>query len=309
MQIKAKKLSTMYQHIIDQFIQQEILPDAYRQDITQWYLPLVPELQELRNRNPSRPLLLGINGAQGTGKSTLAKLLVRLLEVSTLRAVALSLDDFYLGKTQRIALGKSQHPLLVTRGVPGTHDVALLLQTLDRLASAGEEEQVPLPAFDKANDDRVDPSQWQHATGPVDIIILDGWCVGVQPQEATELQTPVNALEREEDQDWRWRAYVNAQLAGAYQQVFARLDTLLMLQAPDFEQVLEWRSLQEQKLRLRTGTLQNEIMDDLGVQRFIQHFERLTRHCLRTLPQRADIVFLLNEDHRVVQRIDNPGIA
>lgn len=291
----------MYQHIIDQFIQQESLPKSYRQDITEWYLPLTEELLIQRQRKTPHTLVVGINGAQGTGKSTLASLLVQLLQLENLHAVQLSIDDFYLGKQQRAELGKTIHPLLATRGVPGTHDVQALQQTLQSLAAAGASNCIALPGFDKATDDTIPSGQWRQVTGPVDIIILEGWFIGVEPQPEPELRQAINALEQGEDEDLTWRRYVNAQLGGAYQQVFAGIDVLIMLKAPGFEQVLEWRNLQEEKLRKKSADGKTG-MQKIEIARFIQHFERLTRHCLQTLPQRANIVFTLNAAHRVVSR-------
>ena len=294
----------MYQQIIDRFIQQEALPETYRQDIADWFLPLVPTLAGKRVQHPARPLFVGINGAQGTGKSTLASLLVSLCTAHALRAVALSIDDFYLGKSQRGELARTIHPLFATRGVPGTHDVQSLIQTLQLLNSAGANDSVRLPGFNKATDDCIPPAQWRHCTGPLDLIFLEGWFMGAQPQSEAELQQAVNALEQCEDPEKIWRSYVNTQLGLGYQQVFASFDMLVMLHAPGFEQVLEWRNLQEAKLRQKAGN-RSAGMQAEQIVRFIQHFERLTRHCLLTLPQRANVVFNLDAAHRVVNRRGN----
>lgn len=296
----------MYQHIIDQFIQQEALPETYRRDIQEWYLPLVADVERLRQQQAPAAFLLGINGAQGTGKSTLAALLVTLLQARKLRAVHLSLDDFYLGRQQRAQLARDVHPLLATRGVPGTHAVPRLLKTLHDLATADTNAQVLLPGFEKGSDDTLAEAQWRRVRGPIDVIILEGWCVGLQPQADLALAEPVNCLEQTEDSDASWRRFVNAQLGGDYQLVFDQLDALLMLQVPGFKQVLQWRTLQEAKLR-RKSVNQADGMNAEQIARFVQHFERLTRHGLQTLPQRADIVFALNTDHQVVSRIDNFG--
>ncbi len=289
----------MYQQIIDRFIQQEALPEAYRQDIADWFLPLLPPLIDKHKQQTARPLLVGVNGAQGTGKSTLASLLVQLCSAHELRAVALSIDDFYLGKSQRGELARRIHPLLATRGVPGTHDVQCLQQTLHQLNTASTNDSVPLPAFNKATDDCTPAAQWRHSNEPVDLIFLEGWFMGALPQTEAELQSPVNALEQFEDPEKIWRGYVNTQLGLGYQQVFASFDVLVMLHAPGFEQVLEWRNLQEEKLRQKAGN-PSAGMQAAQIVRFIQHFERLTRHCLQTVTSRADIVFDLDAAHRVV---------
>lgn len=289
----------MYQQLIKDFIQQERLPSTYLLDATQCFLPLLHDMETEIQSTQHRPFLIGINGAQGTGKSTLAKLLSCLLTGNGHRVVNLSLDDFYYSKAKRQELADEIHPLLSSRGVPGTHDVDLALQLLAQLAGAGPEQQVTLPGFDKSVDDCLAVDDCEKVRGPIDILILEGWFIGAKPQTEDELTTPINDLETTEDSDGRWRAYVNQQLAGAYQSLFAKLNRLIVLQAPGFEAVLEWRSLQEEKLRERAAADASGLMDAEAIERFIQHFERLTRHCLRTLPASADRVFRLDAEHRI----------
>lgn len=278
----------------------DMLPPQWLEDTVRHVTPLAVDIAGLHTRQ-QQPLVVGINGAQGTGKSTLAKALALMLENTFhLKTTVLSLDDFYLSHASRQHLGQSVHPLLVTRGVPGTHDVPLALDTLQRLRDRNDE--VYLPGFDKARDDRIAEADCRHARAPRDIIILEGWCIGAQPQTETELTEPANALERNEDSDGRWRRYVNACLAGDYQDLFAAIDYLIMLQAPSFESVLAWRSLQERKLAATlTGHRPSatKIMTPDAIRRFIQHYERLTRHCMATLPAQADAVLYLDTDHRM----------
>jgi D-glycerate 3-kinase len=289
----------MYQQLIEGFIQQERLPSTYLLDATQCFLPLVRDIEtEMQSRQPG-PLLIGINGAQGTGKSTMATLLSALLIESGHRVANLSIDDFYYSKAKRQELADTVHPLLRSRGVPGTHDVDLALRLLEQLSDPGPERQITLPGFDKSLDDCRPVEACEQISGPVDIVILEGWFVGVKPQGQDELAHSINDLEAVEDSDGRWRAYVNQQLAGAYQSLFEKFHMLLMLQAPGFEQVLQWRSLQEEKLRMHAVTDASGLMDRKGIEHFIQHFERLTRHCLRTLPDSADRVFRLDAAHRI----------
>ena len=289
----------MYQQLIEDFVQQERLPSTYLLDATQCFLPLVRDIEAELQKKRQGPLLIGINGAQGTGKSTLAKLLSSLLTSSGHRVANLSIDDFYYSKAKRQELADEVHPLLRSRGVPGTHDVELALHLLKQLAEAGPEQHVCLPRFDKSLDDRQPVETCEQLRGPVDIVILEGWFVGAKAQAQDELTHPINELEINEDSDCRWRTYVNQQLAGSYQSLFEQIHMLLMLQAPGFEQVLEWRSLQEEKLRALATKDASGLMDRKAIERFIQHFERLTRHCLRTLPDSADRVFRLDAEHRI----------
>lgn len=216
---------------------------------------------------------------------------MRLLAQRGLSAVALSLDDIYLGREARGWLSRQVHPLLAVRGPPGTHDVALGCGVLDSLARPG---RTALPAFDKATDERRPIPDWPEACGPVDVVIFEGWCVGARPQPEEDLSRPVNALEADLDADGAWRGYVNRQLAGPYQALFGRLDRLALLQAPGFEVVQAWRTEQEHKLRARTG----RGMSDAEVARFVAHYERLTRWILAEMPARADMVFELDAQRR-----------
>ena len=292
-------LHTMYQQLIKDFIQQERLPSTYLLDATQYFLPLVRDIKAEIQSSRNGPFLIGINGAQGTGKSTLAKLLSALLTSTGYRTANLSIDDFYYSKAKRQELANEIHPLLRSRGVPGTHDVDLALNLIEQLCAAGSNQQITLPRFDKSLDDCRPVAACEQIQGPIDIIILEGWFVGAKAQAGDELTQAINELEINEDSDGRWRAYVNQQLAGSYQSLFEKIHILLMLQAPGFEQILEWRSLQEEKLRTLAVTDASGLMDRKAIKHFIQHFERLTRHCLRTLPDSADRVFQLNAEHRI----------
>ncbi|KKW93388.1 kinase [Sphingobium chungbukense] len=241
-------------------------------------------------------LVVGLCGAQGSGKSTLAAGLRQRLERDGIPSAILSIDDLYRTRAEREELGRTVHPLLRTRGVPGTHDVALGLRVIDALARG---EAAPLPRFDKAADDRQPVARWERAAAGTRLLLLEGWCVGARPQAAAALAQPVNALEREEDAQGVWRAYVNRALAGDYQALFARLDRLMLLAAPGFEVVRRWRTQQEHDLRRDAGAGAG-VMSDAQVTRFIQHYERLTRHILAEMPGRADLVIALDEARRVI---------
>lgn len=253
----------------------------------------------LAERVRGRPCpVIGINGAQGSGKTTLAHWLVEALQRQHgLRAQLLSLDDFYLPRAQRLALAESTHPLLATRGVPGTHEVALGIDVIERLRRLAAGERLRLPAFSKAADDRRAPAESPVANGPFDLLLFEGWCVGTPAQPAAALAQPINALEAQDDADGRWRTHVNTMLAGPYADWFRRLDACVFLQVPDFRCVQRWRWQQECALTERGPGR----MDEAALARFLMHYERLTRHALEVLPARADAVLRLDAAHAVVE--------
>lgn len=264
------------------------LPASYRQVVDSFWRPLADAIA-LRT-DSKRPLVVGINGAQGSGKSTLCAFLEVLLDEHGLRAATLSLDDLYLGKAERQRLAAEVHPLFATRGVPGTHAPALGIAICDDLAAGRD---LALPRFDKGTDERLARADRVH--GPVDVLLLEGWCVGCPPQDDTDLLQPVNALERDEDPDGVWRSVANIWLKGAYRDLFARLDLLVMLKVAGFDAVLANRRKQEDKLRAARPDAPG-LMDEAALVRFCQHYERLTRHMLDCLPARADVVFTLGAD-------------
>lgn len=255
------------------------------------YLPVAARLAGCCEGR-DRVLRIGISGPPGAGKSTMSRLVAEVLAAGfDKRAVTLSMDDLYKTRAEREAMARDVHPLFVTRGVPGTHDVALAERALDALGRAGPADTVAVPVFDKGRDDRLPEAQWRSITGPADIVLLEGWCVGARPEAQEALATPVNALEAEEDPDGRWRREVNDALAGPYADWFARLDRLVMLRAPSWEQVFAWRREQE-----RTGA---RSMDDAALTRFLAHYERLVRHMDDELAERADLVVELTADRQV----------
>jgi D-glycerate 3-kinase len=274
---------------VDELCRKERLPVAYGDTVRQHIATLGAKITALQNAR-QRTVVIGICGAQGSGKSTLALFLENWLRrESGVAATTLSLDDVYLDKQARKKLADSRHPLLRTRGVPGTHDVGLAKETLRQLTLA--EGTVVVPVFDKAADDRLPESRWRSVATPVDVVLFEGWCVGTRPQSDEELATPVNALEADTDTDGAWRRYVNDRLKGDYASLFEALDALVLLRVPSFDKVLEWRGLQEEKLR---GSL-----DQREIERFTRHFERLTRHTLASMPGYANALIDIDDEHRL----------
>lgn len=283
------------------FLRRHQLDAGYLETAQQWFDPLAARLAA-HQRGARRPMLYGVNGSQGSGKTTLVDYLRQSLEHDHgLRCAALSLDDFYLTHAARQALADGVHPLFATRGVPGTHDNALMLRTL-RQALSPQAGELALPRFDKARDDRCPQADWDRVALPLDVVLLEGWCLGVEAQPPESLARPVNDLERNEDTAGTWRQHVNTVLAREFPPVYRLVDQWVMLKAPSFDCVLHWRQEQEDKLRQRLGPGGLEkSMDAAAVARFVQHYQRLTEVALATLPSRVDYLYVLDERRQVLR--------
>jgi D-glycerate 3-kinase len=256
-------------------------------------------------------MLVAVNGAQGSGKTTVCDFLLEDLAASHgKRAVSLSLDDFYFTREQRSRLAREIHPLLATRGVPGTHDMELLEATLGALLAGDAGRAVAVPRFDKAQDDRKPREDWDCVVTPVDVVLLEGWCLGARPESAAGLSQPVNELERLEDAAASWRGYVNEEIRRKFEPLYRRVDRWVMLCAPSFDCVYRWRREQEQKLAVARGkTGSDYIMNDEQLARFIQYYERITRRCLEDLPSRVHHLYRLNAERRVTEEVHSESPA
>ena len=293
-----------------QFLQRNKLPDNYLESANRWFAPLVAEFAKAIESELKSPLIIGINGTQGSGKSTLADYMCTMLGERKLRTVSLSLDDFYLTHAERQTLADTVHPLLKTRGVPGTHDIALALTTINSLIEGSGETLIP--RFDKSTDDRHLEADCDLVSGAVDVIIFEGWCVGAKPQPEAALAKAVNSFEQEKDADSSWRNFVNNTLASDYQSLFDRIDKLIMLRAPSFDTVFNWRLEQEQKMITRLAE-QNEadtsgVMSEAQIGEFIAHYQRITEFSLEEMPSRANYLFQL-DSHRQIMSYAKLGCA
>ncbi|GAB4539815.1 MAG: kinase [Parvularculaceae bacterium] len=251
---------------------------------------LRPLAAELAARQDAGARLIGISGAQASGKTTLSRLLAASLSEAGVPTFALSIDDLYLTRAERKALAASVHPLCATRGVPGTHDVALGIETIDRLLGAAAGEEVLIPIFDKLADDRLPRGRWRRCAGPVALVLLEGWCVGAPPIPSAALAEPFNALEREEDAEGRWRRWSNDRLKRDYLALWRMLDAMILLRAPNMKAVIDARLGQERELAANRPSEQGRAMDREAVARFVAHYERWTHHIRNRLSETADIV-------------------
>ncbi len=237
-----------------------------------------------RERTPSH---VGLGGGQGAGKSTLCRLVESACSFVGLRVCVLGLDDFYLPASERRKLAAQVHPLLETRGPPGTHDIEGCLRAMEALR---RDVETNLPIFDKGLDDRCGT---RRVRGPFDVVLLEGWCVGARSAPEAHLARPINALERSRDPEGVWRRYVNDRLAGTYRRVWERLDRLVFLRVPDLAAIRRWR-LQQEEARPPSRRLSPE-----AVASFVEYFERITLDMLGPLPPLADLEIDLAEDHSI----------
>jgi D-glycerate 3-kinase len=301
--------------LIKDLLQQEQLSAAFEADILPYYEQLTTHVAAKHDEKGST-LLVAVNGAQGTGKSTLVLFLQAYLKTQGKRAAVLSIDDLYYSYAKRQQLAKDIHPLLQTRGIPGTHELVLGQSVINQLLAAKKGGSVLLPAFDKAKDDRKPEGQWSSVEGAVDVIFLEGWCVGATAMSPADLVLPINSLEVDEDAEQGWRSYMNEQLNSFYQPFFNQFDLLMMLKAPSFDCVRKWRALQEEKLARKMQGIKEQankanngasnapmkgLMDTNALNRFMMHYERLTIHMLNTMPTHANVLIELAQDHSIQQ--------
>ena len=246
-----------------------------------------------KKSDKKRPYFVGLAGGQGTGKTTISSLIkIILTKFFKLKVFRISIDDFYKTRKERISLSKRVHPMLLTRGVPGTHDVGLGLETLESLCQAEEDTLTAIPSFSKPLDQHFPRESWQRYKGRPDFIFFDAWCGGARPLPTENWKGPMNALEEEEDPDGIWSRWSNSELSRDYQLLFERFDLLLLIKVPSMEHVYESRWLQEQTLEktLSDPEMLKKIMTKEQVYRFVMYYERLTRYVLEEMPSFADIV-------------------
>jgi D-glycerate 3-kinase len=291
--------------MLSAFIEKNHLPDEFRFTVKKYYKPLADQIFSQFNRSDGA-YFVGINGCQGSGKSTLTDFLAEyLITEYNLNVVVMSLDDFYLTREKRNQLANDVHPLLATRGVPGTHDIAALDHIITQLKQ--KKTGFSIPRFNKATDDPHPEDKWLVIEKPVDIILLEGWCWGVKPQTAEQLSSPINELELQHDTKGVWRNYVNEQLESAYVPLYKEMDFWLALQAPSFDCVYKWRLEQEQKLEARNiGLANSKIMTPEEILNFTQYFQRLSVQSCNTIAQSADVIFYLDSSRQIT---DTPSIG
>ena len=278
---------------------QEVLSEPFRDKNGQFknfYFPLGKSIYKkfLKNRKTK---IIGLTGGQGSGKSTIAQILkIILKEGFKLNTVIFSIDDFYKTLKERKKMSLKVSPLFLTRGVPGTHDTKLLEKCIKALKS-NKFNKIRIPKFDKSIDDRVPKKKWQNIKDKPQIVIFEGWCVGVTPQKNKDLLAPINELEKEKDKKKIWRSRVNVELKKNYYKIFKLIDKIIFLKVPSFRHVYKWRQLQEKKLKKFSKG--KKTMNKNQIKNFIMYYERLTKHMLKNFSSKADTIINIDDQHRL----------
>ena len=247
-----------------------------------------------------RPYFVGLAGGQGTGKTTISSLIkIILTKYFRLNVFRISIDDFYKTRKERISLSKIVHPMLLTRGVPGTHDINMMLNFFKR-AKSNKFKRIKLPKFNKAVDDRFNKKNWYDLKKRPDVIIFEGWCVGAKPEKNNTLKKIINSMERSKDQKQIWRKYVNQQLKSKYKNLYSQLNCLIYLKAKNFSLLQKWRLKQERKLLVKSKAKLNlKIMSKGDVINFMQTYQRITQNMFKNMPKYASIIINLNSNHQI----------
>ena len=280
---------------------QETKKDKFRSKKKMIKSFLIPVSQWISKRaNKKKTLIIGLAGGQGSGKTTISSILSLILKkYFKLNVFIVSIDDFYKTRKHRKILSKKKHPLLMTRGVPGTHDINLMMSFFKKIKSK-KFKSLEVPKFNKAIDDRYKKSLWYKVRSKPDVIIFEGWCVGARAQSNNQLKKPINSLEKVYDQEANWRVYVNKQLKNKYKILFKQLDGLLYLKAKNFNLLKEWRLKQERKLWIQTKNKKNlKIMSTGDVISFMQTYQRITQQMFKDALKSSSIIMDLNSNHQI----------
>jgi len=262
------------------------------------WLPLTFQIRRKRDQQSSA-IIQGILGLQGTGKTTLANMLRLLLNQLGYHTVTLSIDDLYKTYAERQQL-QQQDSRLIWRGPPGTHDVELGQELLDNIVAG--KTPVAIPRFDKSAcqgmGDRAAP---EIIYDNIDILLFEGWFVGVQPVEETAFQSPPPPIVSEADRQF---AIDNNRRLEAYLPLWHRLDGLIILSPVDYRLSQQWRKEAEQKMiaQGKSGMSEQEI------DQFVAYFWQSLHPDLFITPlieqkQGVDVVIEIDANH-IPRRID-----
>ena len=243
--------------------------------INKSYLNTVKEVsgQIAGLRKKRKNIFCLISGPQGSGKTTFSSHVKSALQKNKLKVLVLSIDNFYLSKKDRQNLSNKTSNLFLTRGVPGTHNLKLLKEVVQKFKSKNKG-KFKLPLFSKGHDDIL-KSKFIDLNFPYDVFILEGWCVGYQGSSKLRLKKPVNQIEKSLDKNLRWRSYVNKMSKKYSSLIYKKSDFSIFLKIPSFNQVFYWRKKQEQQIPKKLRMNNNQL------KKFISFYQRITMDLLK----------------------------
>ena len=275
----------------EKFSNKEVMLKSYLIPVCFWIF---------KKANKKKPFFIGLAGGQGTGKTTISTIIKIILEkYFKLNVFKISIDDFYKTRKERSKLSKKVHPMLMTRGVPGTHDVKMMLDFFKNIKRKNFN-VMKLPNFNKAIDDRFPVKYWHKIKQRPDVVIFEGWCVGAKPEQSKTLKKPINSIEKLKDKRVVWRYYVNQQLKTKYKALYSQLNCIIYLKAENFNLLQKWRIKQEHKLRLKTKEkTSHKIMNKEAIINFMQTYQRITQNMFKKTPSYASIILKLNANHQI----------
>ena len=280
---------------------QETKKEKFKNKDRMLKLFLIPICFWIANKTENKkPFFVGLAGGQGTGKTTTSSIIKIILEkYFKLNVFKISIDDFYKTRKERILLTKKIHPMLLTRGVPGTHDINMMLDFFKK-AKTKKFKSFQLPNFNKAIDDRFAKKYWYNIKKKPDVIIFEGWCVGAKHEKKSSLKKAINSMERIKDPNKVWRKYVNRQLKQKYKDLYSQLNCLIYLKAKKFSLLQKWRLKQENKLWLKSKkTSKHKIMNKDDVISFMQTYQRITENKFKKMTNYSSILVNLGSEHQI----------
>ena len=273
------------------YIQIEI-QNTYNKKYSKKYIKdkLVPIINYICS-SKSKKFLFG--GSQGIGKSSFINIISKTIEkFYNKRILLLSLDNYYLSKKQRLLLSEKKHKLLITRGVPGTHDIKKLVKNINQFIKG--KYPITIPLFDKLTDDK---SKSIKMKTKFDILFLEGWCCGSSEIPKKILYKNINNLEKIKDPKYQWRNFYNNKLKMEYKKLFKLFDELIFLKTSSFDNVFKWRFKQEKYNQSKNKKSKKMSADEIKI--FIQHYEKLTKWMLKDLSKKAQIVIKFEKNHKI----------
>ena len=266
---------------------------TYNKNFSKKYIKdkLIPIINYICS-SKSKKFLFG--GSQGIGKSSFINIISKTIEkFYDKKILLLSLDNYYLSKKQRLLLSKKIHKLLVTRGVPGTHNIKELVKNVKQFNQ--EKYPITTPLFDKLIDDRIKLNKTIKTK--CDILFLEGWCCGSSEIPKKFLYKNINYLEKINDPNNKWRNFYNNKLKIEYKKLFKLFDELIFLKTSSFDNVYKWRLKQEKTNQSKNK--KSKRMTPNEIKFFIQHYEKITKWMIKDLNKKAQIVIQFEKNHKI----------